>query len=157
MFLMIFPALSAQISPDSPQNDERRQWNQRFTGFRVSARCAFYFSEPIWSPDPIFCTSHLYEVLYSHKKGFWMKINISWCFWWFFPALSAQISPDSHVLASLNTQSWISMILASNGSGISEIFRNSSNFDELYLRAQEELGSRTGTIVEACPWTLQRT
>ena len=49
---------------------------------------------------------------------------------------------------SLNTQSWISMILASNGSGISENFRNSSNFDELYLRAQEELGSRTGTVVK---------
>ena len=38
-----------------------------------------------------------------------------------------------------------------------ENFRNPSNFDDLYLRAQEELGLRTGTIVEACPWTLQRT
>ena len=43
------------------------------------------------------------------------------------------------------------VILASSGWDLAENLRNPSKFSELYLRAEQKLEARTGTVVKAYP------
>ena len=111
------------------------------------ARLFSFFLRAEWSPGLEIWSGVSYRTFQRSKKIF-LAQNV---FFWSKSCIFMVIPPWNPWNPFAEHGFQILVILASSGWDLSEIFRNPSNFGELYLLAEEKLEARTGTTAEVYP------